>query len=91
MDWTDKLKMRGIKSTIKTFLPELKKAISKGIEEKKKIELEESEKEVIIIFFNKQEKAFFSIVTVTENKTIQRTLFVSEINENAIESLIKLM
>lgn len=91
MDWTDKLKMRGIKSTIKTFLPELQKAILKGIEEKKKIELKESEKDVIIIFFNKQEKAYFSIVTVTENKTIQRTLFVSEINENAIESLINLM
>lgn len=91
MDWTDKLKMRGIKSTIKTFLPELQKAILKGIEEKKKIELKESEKDVILIVFNKQEKAYFSIVTVTENKTIQRTLFVSEINENAIESLINLM
>lgn len=91
MDWTDKLKVRGIKSTIKTFLPELKKAISKGIEEKKKIELEENEKDVIIICFNKEDKAYISIVTVTENKTIQRTLFVTEINENAIESLINLM
>lgn len=91
MDWTDKLKMRGIKSTIKTFLPELKKAISKGIEEKKKIELEETEKDIIIICFNKEDKAYISLVTVTENKTIKRTLFVTEINENAIESLINLM
>jgi hypothetical protein len=91
MDWTDKLKMRGIKSTIKTFLPELQKAITRGIEEKKKIELQENEKDIILICFHKENKAYISLVTVSENKQIMRTLFVSEVNENAIEAMINLI
>lgn len=88
LDWTDKLKMRGIKSTIKTFLPEIQKVIQKAIEEKKKIELQESEKDVILICFHKEDKAYISVVTVTEKKEIKRTLFVSEINDSAIEAIL---
>lgn len=91
MNSFDKIKMRAIKSTVRGFLPKIEEFLKGIISKKEEIELIENEADIIAFAFEKNAKVYISLSTVDNKRTIKRSLFVAEVNEENITKILEKM